>query len=720
MTKQSWRSPLHTLNLASNNLATGGLVLEIIALLKNNALALRSLDLSDNGLVNDGYQFTPEVLCGSIAKNSCLRELDLSGNSFNFQFVDGLLFHLGQREAETGLSSLKLDRNVPELSESQKLDLERVLKRSRKVAFERFLSDQERIKSGKVLDDPVIAERNPSLTDAGLRERLSALDSEDTFDLDQELGRKYSPTEKGGNMITVLFSAPLVFHDESRRLRPFAKLDFAMERDLIWHCLKEASRDIELSFDTATHHRLLATMTKRSSCLHYSGHGHPSYLPFENGKGGPHWLQVNELREMVSQEGGAPFKMVFVSACHSGLAGETFASAGVPHVVCCQQESELKDTAALAFTRQFYLALTVGHTVKEAFEQGCKAVRATPNLRNPEIEMKKFVLLPRDGNHDVPVFNAKPLREWPNMGSSRILQASSRPRRGRSLMRSRSLYFGGARSSELSVRNMMQEDPSPTPPQDFMGREVDMFKVLGSILTKRLVSVVGEPGVGRSSLVCSLCHYVNERSSTIMEIDQIFYVKTKQARGDRCQKLIKSLLDKLVEAGKANPPDDGMDLEDLFEAVCNSLKNTKALIVFDRTELLEGEDEAQDFPMFLSNLFRETRNVRVVLTSRQPLGIPSLGGVVEQPHYLRPLDFANTVRLFAKLSPELHTPKARQDFFSRVVAGDSSQADLCISDQGINDRTRSIFAKFGNGMPDGVEKAAYTLRDEVATLGLDS
>jgi hypothetical protein len=102
------------------------------------------------------------------------------------------------------------------------------------------------------------------------------------------------------------------------------------------------------------------------------------------------------------------------------------------------RKSELKDSAALAFTWQFYLSLAVGHTVKESFEQGRKAVRATPNLRNAEEEMKKFVLLPKGGNHGVPVLDARPVWEWPRTtsnASARSLQRSSlgggsRPGRG--------------------------------------------------------------------------------------------------------------------------------------------------------------------------------------------------------------------------------------------------------------------------------------------------
>eukprot|EP00957_Ditylum_brightwellii_P203675 15335739-Ditylum_brightwellii.AAC.1 len=143
-------------------------------------------------------------------------------------------------------------------------------------------------------------------------------------------------------------------------------------------------------------------MTKCCGCLHFSGHGHPNYLTFEDFSGGLHWLGVDNLKNLISsgvKGGGAPFKFVFVSACHSGLAGRTFVSAGVPHVVCCHQESELMDSAALAFTRAFYLALAVGRTVKDSFEIGKQAVNVSPTVPNSEEEMKKFVLLPEDGNH---------------------------------------------------------------------------------------------------------------------------------------------------------------------------------------------------------------------------------------------------------------------------------------------------------------------------------
>jgi len=727
--KQNWCSKLHTLNLASNHLCNGSLSLEVISLLKNSALAFKSLDLSNNGLSDGDFD---QILTSSLVTNATLLDLNLSGNNLSSSFIDSTLERLKYSESHYGVAFLRIDGNTPLLSASQKSKLALIGRHARVVTVERLLKEKEqahrsdrdnvhfgnravsffdRTNNTRENDGRNIAvagEEAPRLEDA----EEASVYSQAELSLstrESSVGRPLHSQEPSSheNMITVLFSAPLVYQDEDDNLHPFKKLDFKMERELIWGCLKEASRDIELSFDNATHNRLLATMTKRCGCLHYSGHGHENYLPFEDGTGGPHWLQIDFLKQLISdgsQQGGAPFKFVFVSACHSGLAGETFASAGVPHVVCCQQESELKDAAALAFTRQFYLALAVGRTVQEAFDQGCKAVQATPNLKDPEKEMEKFVLLPKKGNHNVPVFNARSVPEWP---SRRLKETKSRSQR-RLLRGTRSVYFGIARNSELSVRNMMQEDPSPTPPQFFLGREIDMYNVLRLILDRRLVSLLSEPGVGCSSLACAICHYINERRNTIDLIDKIIFVKAKQKRsGGRPGSLLDPFYDKLVEEGLARPLDGDDDIENM---IFRCLKNVKAFVVFDGTNHLGGNEEVQDFSLFLSDLFRETQNVRVLLTGHKSLGIAS----GEHQYPLGPLNFGNTVRLFANLCPHLHTPREREDLFNSIVT-DWNKAHLSPTHRELDQRTRHVFGLLGNGVPSRIEKAAYLISREDLT-----
>ena len=600
MSKNDWKSALAVLRLASNGFV-GKTWLEILSILMDVGLPLRTLDFSSNSLVlKDGEYDVANIVVQALTHRGHLEVLNLSRNRFSSPIVDHILRQIAGGEPCNAILLLK--ENHPPLSVQQSASLRDASLHGRTRVAKRYIRKRE--KNKRLLSPPgeFSKSQNPSEREV-VSERISANSL-----LESSLPIPEPTSDQAENSITVLFSAPLVYTD-GRTLRPFAKLDFDLERELMWQCLKEASRDIELSFDSATHERLLATMAKRCSCLHYSGHGHQQYLPFEDGSGGPYWFKVDQFKSLIEKEGGAPFRFVFVSACYSYLAGETFASAGVPHVVCCQQESELKDTAALAFTRQFYLALAIGHTVRVSFDQGCKAVRATPNLKNPDVEMKKFLLLPENGNHDIPIFNAKPVPEWPTHLSS-----------GRDRNRKKSSM--GARSSELSVRNMMQEDPSPSPPEFFLGREVDMYYTLKAVLEKRLVSVTGEPGVGRSSLVCALCHYINERATTVIGIEHIYHIKARKShKRSPLRSLVQRLLDKLCAQSKSPLSSEaGDDFESMFDEICRILKHARVLIVFDRVEHIMDTNEAHEFPMLLSKLSRETKNVKVLLTNRQELG----------------------------------------------------------------------------------------------------
>lgn len=639
----------HTLRLAQNNLNVGMAWLEIISLLKNDQLTLQCLDLSHNEIVADSSQC--RVVASCLCENTSLSHIDLSHNSV--QNVDVLLTQLGQVPS-LGLASLDFTSNTPALSRSQTAALESLCHQGRQVRLERQRQQDNSVANGE--------QQQEDITSA-----VSALPSTEASEFE--------------NQITVLFSAPLVFRDQNGDIQPFDKLDFHLERELLWQCLKEASRDICLSFDCAQSDRLLAAITKKCSCLHYSGHGHPEYLAFENESGGPHWFYSQQIKDLIVDR---PFQFVFVSACYSELAGETFCAAGVPHVVCCQQTSELKDAAALAFTRHFYLALAVGRTVKYSFDQACKAVRATPNLRDSHQEMLKFVLLPKDGNHDVPVFDAPPVLSWPPSKNN---------------------------GSWLQVRNVLQKDPSPSPPQFFMGREVDMHHILAILLKKRLVSVVGEPGMGRSSLVCALSHYVCERASTMKSnIDYICYVRAKAEvpKATAVRDLVQQVVAKLVEAGKIEATDE----KNSFELVCDCLKLEKTLIIFDHLEVLEGCDEAYEFSGLLSDLFRKTRHTRVLLTAKKPLGIPSLGGQVEHHYELGPLNLMSTVRLYSKLSPFLYTPKDQLEFFETLVM-DVAEESLLPSNENLPEAISSIFDVMGAGIPSRIEKAAYTASEEL-------
>jgi hypothetical protein len=703
--KDSWKTPLDYLNLGSNDLKSGELALEVTALLANNALSLKSLDLSNNGIVGQGSQFV-EVLLASLMKNTCLRHLNLSENEFSLQCIDQMLEVLKCPDSDSSLAFLRFEKNEPPLTESQRESLNDFTSTSRTDILQRCIfDDMKEMLNGFVTmlqNDPPDG-KGPSPIKGESSVSLSSLDtpSDDTSDTDESFGGNdgnggsgSSNRPDGGESagfdntlgrhgITVLFSAPLVFTDADGNLRPFEKLDFETEKQLLSQSLKDSHRDIKLLFDNATYDRLLIAKARNCGCLHYSGHGHPSQtdLPFENGKGSPHWINVETLRRVVERRQGQPFKLVFVSACYSRLAGERFVDAGVPHVVCCRQDSEVKDAAAIAFTRQFYVCLALGHTVQESFEEGCNAVLCLPSLRNPTEEMQKFILLPEGGSHDISLF-------------SEAGHAVNRP----------PLRY---KSSRMSYRS------SPAPPRYFTGREVDMYHVLNAVLSNPLVSVISKKdGIGRSSLVHGLCRYIKERIRTISCIDRIFYLSCKQSNS--FSEVLHDLLRLRWNA------EDGINWESIRYAVCKKFYKVKALLVIDQTELLENPNDRQDLIMFLSILFCEevTEGVRVLRTGEKILGVASIGaGVPEVPYFLGPLNFKSTVILFSRFCYHLRTASDRRRFLERLVT-DDSQGEIFPNDEGAPNRIRLLFPTLGNGIPSEIVNAAFSISpSELERLG---
>ena len=669
------KASLQTLRLASNGLGPGYAWLDILSAIQHDSFGIRALDLSENEIsLGDIQHAQTKFFIRVLVGNTDLENLDLSGNSLSSTAVDDVIRGLTSTGgSDCGLGFLLLENNDPKLTPKQFERLEAFSLSSRRVLLNRLrrrrVDEEKRVEVEHVSQVP------------------SALDT-----ISPVLSPAVPP--ETDNLITVLFSAPLVFHDNTNQLKTFPKLNLDMERELIWQCLKEASRDIDLSYDNATSDRLIAAMTRRCTCLHYSGHGHHDYLPFEkNGTGYPKWFPVEDFRSLIEHQGSAPFRFVFVSACHSGLAGETFASAGVPHVVCCQQEDELKDVAALAFTKQFYLALAMGRTVKDSFELGRRAVRHSA-LKNADAEMRKFMLLPENGNHDVPIFRAEKVREWP-----------------RFISRRESLGPHANKSSELAVRNLIQEDPAPAPPEFFVGREIEMHRVLQAVWDRKLVSVVGEPGIGRSSLVAAVCHYINERRNTVAEkIERIYHVKAKHNRKrDRFLVLVLQLLKRLVQEDKAQMVDDEEDAESIIEAICNALRNMKALVVFDRVDILEVAEEWNKFPIMIQELVRETPNIKILITNREPLGIPKLQ---EYHIQLGPLTLKNTIKLFGHVCPYIHTPGQRRQLMLSLLPNSDDELDHegeLLYSVDLEQPAKRVFEMMGEGIPAKIENAAYLI-----------
>ena len=228
-------------------------------------------------------------------------------------------------------------------------------------------------------------------------------------------------------------------------------------------------------------------MTLGARALHFSGHGSPSYLCFEH-RGRLHVVDVRTLSRLCAAgsangDGSSGVRFVFVSACHSRRAGEAFVAAGVPHVVCVNVDERLLDSAALAFTRAFYMSLAVGNSVGAAFEIGKQAVAAAPGV--PRGQSEKFLLLPEGRAHREAIFPSAPLlRHWPpsdmRVAVGCVVQTSAG---GHALMRA------ACRKESLYGSYNMLSAHLPDRLSPFVGRSVEMYWLLTDLLADVRVGV---------------------------------------------------------------------------------------------------------------------------------------------------------------------------------------------------------------------------------------
>jgi hypothetical protein len=306
------------------------------------------------------------------------------------------------------------------------------------------------------------------------------------------------------DFLTVFQAPPLAFVDHEQIPHPVGALDFDYEREMLQKTFRESGAKIAVTFETATTDRLGAFLARgEGRILHFSCHGDPEYLAIEDGWGELQPLEVERLKEWISHDGGQSLQFVFVSACHSRSIGEAFIKAGVPHVVCCRQDSHMiRADAAIEFEKAFYRALACGKLLQEAFDLACQEILACPALawQDRQEEVQKFCILPRSASHDVPIF----------------FTASMSPRA--SLFASRPptpppVFF-------------------PPPPADFLGRDLDIFRIVQALkVGTRLMRVSGPHGIGKSSLVKTCCRYVSSRLH-IMNIEDIVWVPFEEERDE--------------------------------------------------------------------------------------------------------------------------------------------------------------------------------------------
>jgi hypothetical protein len=471
------------------------------------------------------------------------------------------------------------------------------------------------------------------------------------------------------DFLTVFQAAPLAYLDESKVPQPFQRLDFNYEREILLSAFKETGAKIAIRFETATTDRLSAFLAKgEGRILHFSCHGKPGYLVLDDGWGAPQALEVSTLKEWISH-GGQSLRFVFVSACHSNSVGQAFVDAGVPHVVCCSHDSNLlRADAAIEFEKAFYRALASGRFLREAFELARQEIMAYSSEMRDEVG--KYCLLPRYKNHDVPIF----FRE-PYLPKSPICQPNP--------LASSSIF--------------------PPAPEDFVGRDVEMFRIIQAVKDSRLIRVSGPTGIGKSALVKACCRYLSDRLP-IVNLQEILWAPFDRDFQTDC---IISWFEDLFDAIHDDESPVGnfrLDCFGCLKKIIEFFKDKRSLLVVEAKNLTK--QGMTKLTIFLEDLLWKSTHVKVIVIHRDGAGeefasrrMPCVEADVE----VGTLDVSSTVKLFGRMCQHVTDRKCAwignyKELHNLLIRGQC--------DGRLSQRLSSIFDMLGAGIPDKIHRIA--------------
>ena len=385
----------------------------------------------------------------------------------------------------------------------------------------------------------------------------------------------------------VLHAAPLAWADEHGERHPITQLDLHTDLALLLGGLNEAGRELDIRVEPATTDRLIALLTLGVRAIHYAGHGHPDFLAFEDGTGLVHRVDAAALKDVFSAAQNLP-RLAVIAACHSQIAAETLYAAGVPHVIGIRLDQPVFDASAITFTRVLYRALARGSGIGPAFESAVVGVRVMPGVPDPSGEADKFLLLPAYGDHAEVIFP-----ELPD-GQARNLSRTALP------------------------NNL------PAMPEGFVGRSIDTQCVVELLTERRLVTITGAPGIGKTALSIAAGHYLNERHRFGQGVFLVRLRGIPSAEGLR------------VAIGQAL----GVAVQD-DRALAALVRSSNQLLILDNMEdVLHADPSA--VRRLLSDLLQSAPELRILCTSRHAVqgGVEGVGEVIHAVRRLNPEDAA--------------------------------------------------------------------------------
>lgn len=440
-------------------------------------------------------------------------------------------------------------------------------------------------------------------------------------------------------------------------LEPVEIIDVAEERALLRRCLRESRKRIAWHSEVADLHAFRKVLSYGCRALHFSGHGVPGRVIFEDRKCEAHFVSQRELRDLLlaggaershhqhdhkgvgttsnanansssssGSSGGedevesrevergwvalsarraprVPVKLVVVSACHSESVAEAFVGVGVPHVVVVSKEDKMLDKKAVEFAKAFYTALFAGHSVGRAFQIG--HVQADIAIVSDSRGNSTFKLL-GDGDH------------------------------------SEALFRDAVDDGEFIDNSLpLPANECDAVAEVFVGRSIEVHQAYKALVEgARLVSITGDPGIGKTEIALQCATYATERRV----FGHIFFLKLDSDQ--RVQTDPMALLAKFARAlGLSKAVESPKQLGDEVRLMCGD-KSPLLLIIDGCTRVIR---QNHMFRAIVNLLLRRVTVLSLMLTGDGKLG--AMDGVGEKIVNVDRLPPSDAALLFTLRAP---------------------------------------------------------------------
>ena len=363
--------------------------------------------------------------------------------------------------------------------------------------------------------------------------------------------------------------------------------------------VERTKNKVNYSINIATPMNFISALSKNPYILHFIGHGiktshfykKEDYLVLENEDGSGQLVSSTKLK-MIIDVCNSKLDTVFLSSWYSESEADVFLGAGANHVICIQRDKKVTDAAWIEFSSAFYTALfTEGKTPWESFNIAQQTLSITQNL---EGQSALFILKTKSSLDTMHKCNSIIVLNGPSNNADEN------------------------RTEIRLTKNI------PVAVESFIGRNQDVCNVLRELQKTRLITLTGEPGIGKTSVAKFIANYLKSREGEFIKNGVIFLnvincssipmLKHKFVNAFR-EGLEKSIFKKTEKK----------DTEVIFSEVLNILSKLEILLIIDDAEDLLRTSKNM-LKSFIESLFEASSTIRVLLTSKIEL-ISFLGGI---------------------------------------------------------------------------------------------